>query len=412
MGAAAQFALDGNQFMKTDNPLGMNYKVIVFSVLLICQQMALGQLVGIGTNTPSAYLDIRPANDPNLTVGQNYASLSLTDNGTEGPYFKFTNTTSLNNWLWQARTNLDGTGLMRWIYNGNTKLEINHLSYLGIDTAAVAPLAINASGINPLYTNGPDDNVIQISEGGSLRGFIGQSRAGTTRDIALGATTGSLSLVTNSQRRLVISNTGYIGVGTTNPNFNLSVGGSLVVNQANDFDGTFTRNKMFSFGNSATAEGIGSQRTTGVNQFGLDFYLLGARRLSILNNGNVGVGVSNPQYKLDIANDLKTSRFIFNNGINLPRIKSGTLSSMYSANLGTLTIPLNFADFDPNLPVQVLLEIADDDENFAPAITRTLTVTYKPTTNTSGEVWIRDATNAGSFYNKMIAVNYLAIQNY
>lgn len=54
------------------------------------------------------------------------------------------------------------------------------------------------------------------------------------------------------------------------------------------------------FGNSSTGEGIGSQRTSGTNQWGLDFYTNSTKRMVILNGGNVGIGMSSPAFKLEV----------------------------------------------------------------------------------------------------------------
>jgi hypothetical protein len=48
------------------------------------------------------------------------------------------------------------------------------------------------------------------------------------------------------------------------------------------------------FGGGGSGEGIASRRTTGANQFGLDFYTDGNSRLSIANSGNVGIGTTSP----------------------------------------------------------------------------------------------------------------------
>jgi hypothetical protein len=49
-----------------------------------------------------------------------------------------------------------------------------------------------------------------------------------------------------------------------------------------------------------SGEGIGSKRTTGGNQWGLDFYTAYANRMVILNNGFVGIGTTTPQQQLEV----------------------------------------------------------------------------------------------------------------
>lgn len=57
------------------------------------------------------------------------------------------------------------------------------------------------------------------------------------------------------------------------------------------------------FGSDVSTEGIASQRTPGTNQHGLDFYTNGMARLSILNNGYIGVGNRNPDFPLTVSMD-------------------------------------------------------------------------------------------------------------
>lgn len=55
------------------------------------------------------------------------------------------------------------------------------------------------------------------------------------------------------------------------------------------------------FGGFGSGEGISSQRATnGVNRYGIDFYTSFQKRLSIQNNGRVGIGTSEPEYDFDV----------------------------------------------------------------------------------------------------------------
>ena len=48
-------------------------------------------------------------------------------------------------------------------------------------------------------------------------------------------------------------------------------------------------------------EGIGSKRTAGGNQYGLDFYTAAVARLSISNDGKVGIGTTAPTHRLHVV---------------------------------------------------------------------------------------------------------------
>ena len=59
------------------------------------------------------------------------------------------------------------------------------------------------------------------------------------------------------------------------------------------------------FGCPQCGEGIGSKRTEGGNRFGLDFYTKYVSRLSILAEGNVGIGTSTPGELLEVNGNAK-----------------------------------------------------------------------------------------------------------
>lgn len=54
------------------------------------------------------------------------------------------------------------------------------------------------------------------------------------------------------------------------------------------------------FGAGGTGEGIASQRTAGGNQYGLDFYTSSNNRMSIDNNGKVGINTTSPSERLEV----------------------------------------------------------------------------------------------------------------
>ena len=66
------------------------------------------------------------------------------------------------------------------------------------------------------------------------------------------------------------------------------------------------------FGYVPSGEGITSNRTTPVNQYGLDFYTSDINRMAITGAGNVGVGTTGPGSKLQV-----------NGAIGLPYLNSG-----------------------------------------------------------------------------------------
>ncbi len=72
----------------------------------------------------------------------------------------------------------------------------------------------------------------------------------------------------------------------------------LVVDQGNTNTGTVAGGLRFGF---ASGEAIASKRSSGGNQYGLDFYTSSLPRVSIAGNGNVGIGLPNPSVRLEVA---------------------------------------------------------------------------------------------------------------
>lgn len=89
-----------------------------------------------------------------------------------------------------------------------------------------------------------------------------------------------------------------VGIGTNFPTQRLSVDSTVNIDQGNFDDGTKPSLRFGSVGNEA----IGSRRVLGgVNPFGLDFFTNSTKRLSITNDGKVGIGTTLPFYALHIV---------------------------------------------------------------------------------------------------------------
>ena len=109
---------------------------------------------------------------------------------------------------------------------------------------------------------------------------------------------GNGTSITNYSNAMTVLFNGNVGIGTTTPAFMLTVKKGINLDNGDANAGTTTN--ALKFGGNGTGEAIGSNRTTGVNQWGLDFYTAFANRMSIANNGNVGIGTTLPTSKLDV----------------------------------------------------------------------------------------------------------------
>ncbi|MCF7815698.1 MAG: tail fiber domain-containing protein [Candidatus Pacebacteria bacterium] len=126
-------------------------------------------------------------------------------------------------------------------------------------------------------TNGlfePNKGVISV--GGEIDGL----------NIFTQKSTAPLIFGTNGAEKMRISNTGNVGIGTTSPTSRLDIkqsvdafGGGIRLNQVADSD-------------YAEIVSAGDRLVFGLN---------GYERISILENGNVGIGTTSPTYKLEVA---------------------------------------------------------------------------------------------------------------
>jgi hypothetical protein len=96
--------------------------------------------------------------------------------------------------------------------------------------------------------------------------------------------------------------TGDPGLGGTNLMFldyagHLFANAGITVDNANANVGDYYPGVVFGPG---SGESVASRRDAGPTQWGLDFFTAFARRMSILNNGNVGIGTVNAFNRLDV----------------------------------------------------------------------------------------------------------------
>ena len=154
------------------------------------------------------------------------------------------------------------------------------------------------------FANGTSDTGLRLrntTAGGRTWSFF-SSGAGSS----LGAGTFSLFDVNANASRLSIDAVGNVGIGTTAPQKNLSVFQGLTIDQSNTGIGSVSPSAL-TFG-SSSGEGITSRRSgTGSNVNGLELLTNFQPRLTIANNGNVGIGTQNPTSKLEVNGNLKVN---------------------------------------------------------------------------------------------------------
>ncbi len=143
---------------------------------------------------------------------------------------------------------------------------------------------------------------------------------------------------------------GNVGIGVTNADQSLVTKKGIRIDDENNNNGTNLNSLRF--GQGSTGEFIGSKRTTGDNAFGLDFFTASTSRLSIANGGNVGLGTTNPQAKLEVNGFTKL-------GDDAPKIKMKKLTGTTNATPGLAAYINHGLDKSKIISVSVLVEKGD-----------------------------------------------------
>jgi hypothetical protein len=303
--------------------------------------------VGIGTPSPASKLDVAGGGtfSGNLAVHTNALFVNSTNSrvgiGTAAPQASLhiqgtvpniTYTTIINDALFvDAPNNRVGIGTASPQASLHVQGVEGYVPDGGAANGANAPTALKVVGgtgnQNGFGVAGTGGNIIlqggnggqptnvtnyPAGNGGSITLQPGNSggTGGSAGSVLLAPTAGRVGVGTSSPAATlhVVGTTalvGNVGVGTVSPQQALSVVGGLVVDQGNVNStapgaGPYSGITFGSDNGNTSGEAISSRRGGQTNAFGLDFYTDFLPRLSVTNNGLVGIGTTSPSATLDV----------------------------------------------------------------------------------------------------------------
>lgn len=244
----------------------------------------LRNLAGVVTADSNSLLNIENSTNAYLTI--------LTpDAGERGILFGEPSSNVAGGILYNSAGTPDG---LQFRTNGNaTRLVIDAQGEVGIGvTNPAAPLEIAFGG-----------RILQMRNDGGL--VPGLNLTGSGGNLGILRVRNKIEMFPNDAGTTAASIDLRSAAGAVNINLdggigNIDANGAIRVDGANTNVGT-TAGGVLRFGAGGSGEAIASKRNATGNQFGLDFYTAGNKRLSITNPGAVGIGTDNPGMSLEVV---------------------------------------------------------------------------------------------------------------
>jgi hypothetical protein len=203
---------------------------------------------------------------------------------------------------------------------------------VGIGITTIAAKLHVAAGVN-------DGQLITSLDGTTFRGFLVNSN---NNQFSVGTSSNHpLTFWANNSEQVRITADGRVGIGFTNPASSLHVYKSTSPDVYVKIEHTSTNPAylLFTTSQGTAAIGMGNFSGTGFTN-NLQLVCAGGIHLNPSGTGNVGIGISNPAYKLDVSGTVRLSSFGFG---ALSADSGGVLTSVKTLPIGIAAVTTSTA---------------------------------------------------------------------